>query len=95
MIEFLQDFFINWLIFVSDSVGFVRDESTNLQHISEREPDDQEDDPSTHPTKGPIFMERSKSEFKIRGMNKFHFILFLFLSDQNSGCFPPVQKIFK
>ena len=32
----------------------------NLQHISEREPDDWETDPSLHPTTGTIFMEKSK-----------------------------------
>ena len=32
----------------------------NLQHISEREPDDWETDPSIHPTTGTIFMEKSK-----------------------------------
>ena len=32
----------------------------NLQHISEREPDDWETDPSLHPTTGTIFMEKSR-----------------------------------
>ena len=32
----------------------------NLQHISEREPDDWETDPSLHPTTGTLFMEKSK-----------------------------------
>ena len=32
----------------------------NLQHISEREPDDWDSDPSIHPSAGTIFMERSK-----------------------------------
>ncbi|XP_037068216.1 cyclin-Y-like [Pollicipes pollicipes] len=42
-----------------------RDESvTNLQHISEREPDDLNDDPSLHPTVGPLFVERSKSSIE-------------------------------
>ncbi|KAK2722838.1 cyclin-Y-like protein 1 [Artemia franciscana] len=34
---------------------------SNLQHISEREPDDWTSDPSLHPTAGPLFMERSKA----------------------------------
>lgn len=32
----------------------------NLQHISEREPEDWDSDPSLHPCAGTIFMERSK-----------------------------------
>lgn len=32
----------------------------NLQHISEREPEDWDSDPSLHPCAGAIFMERSK-----------------------------------
>ncbi|KAI5736562.1 hypothetical protein M8J76_004745 [Diaphorina citri] len=34
----------------------------NLQHISEREPEDWETDPSLHPKAGTIFLERSKLE---------------------------------
>ena len=42
-----------------------REESAaNLQHISEREPDDLNDDPSLHPTVGPLFVERSKSNIE-------------------------------
>lgn len=33
---------------------------TNLQHISEREPEDWDSDPSLHPCAGTIFLERSK-----------------------------------
>ncbi|XP_076313396.1 cyclin Y isoform X1 [Tachypleus tridentatus] len=36
--------------------------ASNLQHISEREPEDLESDPSSHPTAGPLFMQRSKSD---------------------------------
>lgn len=32
----------------------------NLQHISEREPDDWEEDPSLHPTRETLFMEKTK-----------------------------------
>lgn len=44
----------------------VRDEESgaNLQHISEREPDDQDSDPSTHPSTGPLFMQRSRSDVR-------------------------------
>jgi len=38
--------------------------STNLQHISEREPDDADDDPSCHPTASTIFLTKSKSELQ-------------------------------
>ncbi|RWS04472.1 cyclin-Y-like protein 1-B [Dinothrombium tinctorium] len=41
------------------------DESgSNLQHISEREPEDIESDPSTHPSAGPLFMQRSRSDVR-------------------------------
>ena len=36
----------------------------NLQHISEREPDDWETDPSLHPTTGTLFMEKSKQSIQ-------------------------------
>ena len=35
------------------------DSSCNLQHISEREPDDWEEDPSLHPTTETMFMAKS------------------------------------
>ena len=39
-----------------------REESTaNLQHISEREPEDWQADPSLHPKAETIFMERSRA----------------------------------
>ncbi|VDP08072.1 unnamed protein product [Soboliphyme baturini] len=46
----------------------------SLQHISEREPDIDQD-PSTHPTKGPLFMERSKSEMKLRENRRSYYLL--------------------
>ncbi|KAF4518027.1 hypothetical protein B566_EDAN009260 [Ephemera danica] len=36
----------------------------NLQHISEREPEDWDADPSLHPKAGTIFMERSKASIE-------------------------------
>lgn len=49
----------------SDVLILRQDESTcNLQHISEREPEDFEADPSTHPTAGPLFMQRSRSDIR-------------------------------
>jgi len=38
----------------------------NLQHISEREQDDWNTDPSVHPKVATIFLERSKVESKFR-----------------------------
>lgn len=38
--------------------------SGNLQHISEREPDDWEEDPSLHPTTETMFMEKSKQSIR-------------------------------
>jgi hypothetical protein len=44
------------------------DESVgNLQHISEREPDDWETDPSLHPTTKTLFMEKSKQSIQSKG----------------------------
>lgn len=37
----------------------------NLQHISEREPEDWDTDPSLHPKAKTIFLERSKIESKL------------------------------
>lgn len=39
--------------------------SCNLQHISEREPDDCETDPSTSPTAAPLFMRMSRSDIRL------------------------------
>ena len=36
----------------------------NLQHISEREPDDWEEDPALHPTTEALFMEKSKQSIQ-------------------------------
>ena len=49
---------------------FIKEEDCfNLQHISEREPEDLETDPSSHPKVGPLFMQRSRSD--IKGMKDF------------------------
>ncbi|GAU88466.1 hypothetical protein RvY_01161 [Ramazzottius varieornatus] len=54
-----------------DTNGFVHYPSTknsesvsNIQHISEREPEDGINDPSINPRTGPLFMVRSKSELR-------------------------------
>lgn len=45
----------------------------NLPHITEREiADDEECDPSTHPTAQPTFMERSRSEMKCMSLTMIH-----------------------
>ncbi|KJH49833.1 cyclin domain protein [Dictyocaulus viviparus] len=57
---------------------FPRDEtSTNfLPHISEREaPEVGEEDPSTHPTARPTFIERSKSEMKLKDNRRSCYML--------------------
>uniref|UniRef100_A0A183BRW7 CYCLIN domain-containing protein n=1 Tax=Globodera pallida TaxID=36090 RepID=A0A183BRW7_GLOPA len=54
-----------------------RDSSVNfLPHISEREiPDDTEQDPSTHPSVRPTFVERSRSELKLRDNRRSFYVL--------------------
>nr|CAD7398667.1 unnamed protein product [Timema poppensis]CAD7400834.1 unnamed protein product [Timema cristinae] len=49
----------------------------NLQHISEREPEDCDSDPSLHPMAGTIFMERSKASIEngmIRKRSQNHLV---------------------
>jgi hypothetical protein len=47
--------------------GLEREESgANLQHISEREPDDIDRDPSVHPSATTLFIERSKRAIQSR-----------------------------
>ncbi|KAK0418136.1 hypothetical protein QR680_013391 [Steinernema hermaphroditum] len=58
--------------------SFPREETSIsfLPHISEREiPDDAEQDPSTHPTAKPTFMERSKSEMKLKDNRRSFYVL--------------------
>ena len=48
------------------------DESVgNLQHISEREPDDWEEDPSLHPTRETLFMEKTKKSIQSEFAKKY------------------------
>ena len=41
----------------------------NLQHISEREPDDWKEDPSLHPTTVTMFMEKSKHSIQSKSVH--------------------------
>lgn len=47
----------------------------NLQHISEREPEDWDADPSLHPKAGTIFMERSKVSLESKIICSIHLII--------------------
>ena len=47
----------------------------NLQHISEREPDDWEEDPSLHPTTETLFMEKSKQSIQSKEEAVTHYNL--------------------
>lgn len=50
--------------------------TTNLQHISEREPEDWQSDPSLHPKAETIFMERSRAAIHGINNNCYKFCLF-------------------
>ncbi len=43
-----------------ESMGDREESGANLQHISEREPDDLDRDPSVHPSATTLFIEKSK-----------------------------------
>lgn len=47
----------------------------NLQHISEREPEDCDADPSLHPMAGTIFLERSKATFESKYLEFCHHVV--------------------
>ena len=49
---------------VAGSLPHEESSSNNLQHISEREPDDWQEDPSLHPTTETLFMEKSKQSIQ-------------------------------
>jgi hypothetical protein len=44
--------------------------TNNLQHISEREGDDDNADPSVHPSAGTLFLERSKQSLENGNMTR-------------------------
>uniref|UniRef100_T1J5J6 Cyclin-like domain-containing protein n=1 Tax=Strigamia maritima TaxID=126957 RepID=T1J5J6_STRMM len=50
--------------YVAKSAALREESVTNLQHISERELEDLATDPSSHPTAGPLFIEKSRVDFK-------------------------------
>lgn len=62
----------------------------DLQHISEREPDDWEDDPSLHPTHTTMFMEKSKQAI-INGMSRKKSQMHL-AGSQSIGDFTTLKK---
>ena len=62
----------------------------NLQHISEREPDDWEEDPSLHPTTGTLFMEKSKQSIQSKNFTFIPLVLSSFLL---FNAFPFDEKI--
>lgn len=63
-----------------DELAPNREESVgNLQHISEREPEDWDTDPSSHPRAGTIFMERSKASIQSKS-HKSPSVTFKYLS---------------
>lgn len=55
---------------VEDGVG-------NLQHISEREPEDWDTDPSLHPKARTIFLEKSKLESKMHALCRYIGLFFV------------------
>ena len=55
--------------------------TTNLQHISEREPEDWQSDPSLHPKAETIFMERSRAAIHGINNNSYKFCLFCIIFD--------------
>ncbi|MFH4974632.1 hypothetical protein AB6A40_001341 [Gnathostoma spinigerum] len=83
--------------FVNDTHQYVNqtfpreDTSTNfLPHISERElPDEVDDDPSTQPTVRPTFMERSRSDMKLKDNRHSFYVLD---SRSASGTISPLKK---
>lgn len=57
-----------------DHNGLEREESgANLQHISEREPDDIDRDPSVHPSATTLFIERSKRAIQSKSRAQLSF----------------------
>lgn len=62
----------------------------NLQHISEREPDDWEQDPSLHPTRETLFMEKTKKSIQnglVRKRSQMHLA-----SSRSSGELRVIKK---
>uniref|UniRef100_A0A5S6QPT1 CYCLIN domain-containing protein n=1 Tax=Trichuris muris TaxID=70415 RepID=A0A5S6QPT1_TRIMR len=65
---------------------------SGLQHIREREHDDVDQDPSTNPKKGPIFMERSESEMKLRENRRSCYFVDGQLRRSQTATFLPLRK---
>ncbi|CAG0896345.1 unnamed protein product [Cyprideis torosa] len=62
----------------ADAAGLQKDDSRrDLQHIKDREPDDLNDDPSLHPTSGPLFVNRATENGELpvrRSKSRSHLI---------------------
>lgn len=71
-----------------NSAAILREETSgNLQHISEREPDT-EVDPSIHPQAQPTFMERSRSEVRLKESRRSYYVL----DPDSPGTIRPLRK---
>jgi hypothetical protein len=67
--------------------------SCNLQHISEREPDDIDCDPSSNPKTGPLFMQRSRNDLD-RSLKEHRKSQVLFMETQHMTKYSSCSTIF-
>lgn len=67
--------------------------SCNLQHISEREPDDIDCDPSSNPKTGPLFMQRSRNDLD-RSLKEHRKSQIIFMETQHLKKFSSCSTIF-
>ena len=70
----------NWLIDVQVDSSKRMESTGNLQHISEREPDDWEEDPSLHPTTETMFMEKSKQSIRSQFTTKRCILVVIYIN---------------
>jgi len=67
--------------------------SCHLQHISEREPDDTDCDPSSNPTTGPLFMQRSRNDLD-RSLKEHRKSQVIFMESRHMKKFSSCSTIF-